>query len=157
MLNTKLWDLIQEPLSWLCPSLCPLHPTPCPFSFPTSLFRYPVHPWLLDSYISPPLVPASSTLATSPPTEKKKKKISLWKLCVQQHTPLSTLLCLQMFIVMSHWSGTRPLASAMLSVLEPQWDSSWIFYCCPVSWRSCSFATVEQTCPFICSGSLLMR
>ena len=138
-------------------------------------FSLPSPPHSLSFFISnlPFQVPSSSMAAgqlhlPSPCTcffhpsnfssnREKKKKISLWKLCVQQHTPLSTLLCLQMFIVMSHWSGTRPLASAMLSVLEPQWDSSWIFYCCPVSWRSCSFATVEQTCPFICSGSLLMR
>lgn len=28
-----------------------------------------------------------------------------------------------MFIAMNHWSGSRPLASAALSILEPFWDS----------------------------------
>lgn len=62
---------------------------------------------------------------------------------VPQHTLLSTCLCLQMFIAMSPWSGARPQASATLSVLEPHWDSSWISFCCLVSWRSCSFEPVE--------------
>jgi hypothetical protein len=47
--------------------------------------------------------------------------------CVIQHTLLSTHLYLQMFIAMSHLSGSRPLASAMLSILDPHWKSSWIF------------------------------
>jgi hypothetical protein len=62
--------------------------------------------------------------------------------CVPQFTLLSTLLCLQMFIAMTHLSGVRPLASASLSILDPRWDSSRIHCCCPVSWRSCSFEPV---------------
>lgn len=38
---------------------------------------------------------------------------------VPQYTVLFILLCLQIIIAMTHWSGTRPLASATLSVLEP--------------------------------------
>lgn len=30
-----------------------------------------------------------------------------------------TLLCLQMFIAVSHWFGLRPLAFAILSILDP--------------------------------------
>lgn len=44
-----------------------------------------------------------------------------------------------MFIVMNVWSGSRPLASAPPSILDPHWDSAWIFYYSIVSWRSCSF------------------
>ena len=40
--------------------------------------------------------------------------------CVPQHTFLSTHLYLQMFIAMSHWSGSRPLATATHSILDPQ-------------------------------------
>jgi hypothetical protein len=29
-----------------------------------------------------------------------------------------------MFTAVSHWSGSRPLASATLSILDPHWDSS---------------------------------
>jgi hypothetical protein len=31
---------------------------------------------------------------------------------------------------------------AALSILEPCWEFSWIFFCCPVSWRSFSFRSV---------------
>ena len=64
----------------------------------------------------------------------------VWQ-CATQSTLLSILLCLQMFIAMSHWSGLRPLASATLSILDPHQNSSWISCCCPVSWRSCSFGS----------------
>ena len=56
---------------------------------------------------------------------------------------MSTPLYLQVFIATTLCSGLRSLASATLSVLDPQWDSSQIFCCCPLSWRSCSFAFVE--------------
>ena len=45
-------------------------------------------------------------------------------LCVPQYIPLSTHLHLQMFIAMSHWSGSRPLASATLSIVDPHLYSS---------------------------------
>jgi hypothetical protein len=32
--------------------------------------------------------------------------------------------------------GSKPLASTTLSILDPHWDSTSIFYYCPVSWRS---------------------
>lgn len=56
--------------------------------------------------------------------------------------PFSTL-CLQLFITMSHQSGSRTLAAATLSILEPHWDSSWMLCCWPMSWRSCPFLSVE--------------
>jgi hypothetical protein len=65
---------------------------------------------------------------------------------------LSKHLCLQMFIATSHWSNSRSLAPATLSILAPHWDSSWISRCCPVSWRSCSFGS-SKTAPFKCSTS----
>lgn len=40
-----------------------------------------------------------------------------------------------------HSSGSRPLASAMLAILDPRWDPSQISYYFPVSQRSCSFAS----------------
>lgn len=103
--------------------LCEIH-IMCPNPTHLSLLSYP-----------------PSTLATSPPQEKKK--ILQWRLqCVPEYTLWSTLLCLQVFIAVTPWSGTRPLASAALSVLEPHWDSSRIFCCYPVLWESCSFGSV---------------
>lgn len=48
---------------------------------------------------------------------------------------------------MSHWSGMKPLASAMLSILDLHWDSvtPLISYCCPVPCRSYSFGSARQT------------
>ena len=57
--------------------------------------------------------------------QREKKNISLWKLeCVTlqgvlQYTLLSTLLCLQMFIEMTHWSAIRPL---WLLLLHQYWN-----------------------------------
>ena len=56
---------------------------------------------------------------------------------------LSSLPCLPMFIAITCWSGTRSLVSATRLILDPHWDSSWISCCCPVSWRFCSFGSVE--------------
>jgi hypothetical protein len=42
------------------------------------------------------------------------------------------------------WSGKRFLASPTLLILGPHWDSSHICCCCPVSWRSCSFGSVQS-------------
>ena len=39
---------------------------------------------------------------------------------------------MQMFIAMSHWSVSRPLASATPSVLDPHWDSCQISCWCTV-------------------------
>jgi hypothetical protein len=38
-------------------------------------------------------------------------------------------------------SGSRPLAFATLSMLDPHQDSSQLSCCCPVSWRACSFSS----------------
>lgn len=46
--------------------------------------------------------------------QKKQQKIPLWKLlCVSKYTLLFVHLYLQIFIVMSYWSGSKPLASAI--------------------------------------------
>lgn len=62
---------------------------------------------------------------------KQTKIILPWKLqcvmvtqCVTQSTFLSKYLSLQMFVAVSHWTGSRLLASATLSILGPEWDSS---------------------------------
>lgn len=55
---------------------------------------------------------------------------------------LPTLVFLQMLIVMSYWSNSKPMASATLSVLQLHWDSSQIFCFCPVSYISCSLESV---------------
>ena len=39
--------------------------------------------------------------------------------CVPQYARLSTLLYVQMFIVMHYWSGSKPLASATPPILDP--------------------------------------
>jgi hypothetical protein len=80
-----------------------------------------------------------------PPTEKGEKKSHygswgvLWY--VTQYTLLPKELFMQMFVAMRHWSSLRSLASAILSILDPYWDSSQISCCCPVSWRSCSLGS----------------
>lgn len=50
---------------------------------------------------------------------------------------------------MSHWSGSRPLASALPSILDSHWDSSQIPCDCPESWRSCGYDSVglAPSCP----------
>lgn len=52
--------------------------------------------------------------------------------CVPQYALLSTCL----------WSGSRPMASATLSILDPSKNSSQMSCCYPVLWRSC------RTSPF---------
>jgi hypothetical protein len=59
--------------------------------------------------------------------------------CAPHYTLLSTLLCLQMSIAMTPWSGTRPLASATLSILEPHWDSSQRSCCLPCAMKILEF------------------
>lgn len=43
-----------------------------------------------------------------------------------------------------NWSGLRLLAYDTASILGPNQDSSQIFYCCSVSWRSCSFGSTGR-------------
>lgn len=55
---------------------------------------------------------------------KKKKKTSCHRSlsvsqCVPWYTLLSTQLYVQIFITISHWSGSMPLASAPPSMLDP--------------------------------------
>jgi hypothetical protein len=46
-----------------------------------------------------------------------------------------------MFIAMRHWSDSRLLASATVSILYPHQSSSEMSCCCPLSWRSHGFET----------------
>ena len=48
---------------------------------------------------------------------------------ITQYTLSSKQIHLQMFIAMSHWFGLRSLASATLSKLDPQRDSTQISCC----------------------------
>jgi hypothetical protein len=78
---------------------------------------------------------------------QKKKQTSPWKLwCVMvrhkiYHFVQTTYL--SMFTAVSHGSGSRPLASATLSVLAPHWDCSRLSCCSIGSWRPCSFGSVR--------------
>ena len=57
-----------------------------------------------------------------------------------------TQFFLQMLMAVSHWSGSRPLASiTLLLILVTHWGSSQISCCCPVSWRSCSVGSGGRT------------
>jgi hypothetical protein len=68
---------------------------------------------------------------------------------VPWHIPLSTHLHLQMFIAMSHWPGSRSLASVTPSILDLPWASSWLSCCFPVPWRSCSFGSAGLALPHV--------
>ena len=89
---------------------------------------------VLQSHLSP--CPSISTLyscnlplKTNKQTKQQQNHVA-WKL---QYAPQCTLLpknlYLQMFVALSHWSSSKPLASATLSVLDSQWDFSWISCC----------------------------
>lgn len=55
-------------------------------------------------------------------TQTNKNKIFPWRLwCITQYIPLPQQLNLQMFIAVSVWSGSRPLASITPSTLNPHW------------------------------------
>jgi hypothetical protein len=88
----------------------------------------------LNHFLVPPYL--SCILMTFLLKKTKPKKSS-------HHGSCSMSQCVteykEMFVGMSYWSGSRPLASATLSVLDPHWESSQISCCCLVSWRSCSF------------------
>lgn len=100
-------------------------------------------PYHTPQFHSVPSLCPPFTIATSPNRKKIKSHCgSIYVsecVCVSQDKILSTLLCLEMFIVMNCWSGPSPLASAILSNLDPHWDISQIFCHYVVSWRSCFF------------------
>ena len=53
---------------------------------------------------------------------------------VLHRIPLCPHFYVQTFTSVSrHWSGLRLLASAILLILDPQWDSSQLSSCCSVS------------------------
>lgn len=59
--------------------------------------------------------------------------------CHVPHYTLCPQICTCKFISMSHWSGLRPLASAMLVISDLRLDSFRLTCCCSVSCRSCHF------------------
>lgn len=69
--------------------------------------------------------------------------------CITQYILLSTYLYLHMFTAKNHWSGSRPLASATLSILDPHQHSSWMSCCCLVSSRSWSFGSAPSCTPTV--------
>jgi hypothetical protein len=89
-------------------------------------------------------------------TQNTTTKPSLWSCSLSQcvtHS-VSLTVChsqcvtyhptfLPVLTAVSHWSGSRTLASVPQSRLDPHRDSSQIACCCPVSWRSCSFGSAE--------------
>lgn len=81
---------------------------------------------------------------------KMEKTISLWRLHVSHSSPFHphSFTC-KRSLQLSHWSGSRPQASATPSILDPPQIS----HCCPVSWRllSCGSAgrvlSYTRECP----------
>lgn len=51
------------------------------------------------------------------------------------------LLCLYIFTskcsLKNYWSGSRPLVSVRVLILDPHWNSTLLSCCCRVRWRSC--------------------
>lgn len=93
-------------------------------------------------HLSPhPSIP-TLCLATHPLTEGKKSwcgscGVSVWiTVC-----PFAQTALLANVHSKSHWCGSRPLASATPSMLDPPHGFSQVSSCCPVSWRSCSFGS----------------
>lgn len=107
----------------------------------------------LCSSLSPPITathPCNLPLKqnkTKNKTEQKKKKHKQNETKHKNHLIMEAVVChnvshthvhLQMFIAMSHWSGSRSLASVTPSISVPHWDSSLLSCGCPMSWRSSS-------------------
>lgn len=87
-----------------------------------------------------------SILPTSPSKENERERerenlVVEVSVCLSVY-PLSKHLCLQMFISVSCWSGSRLWVLPHLSILDPYLASSWLSCCCPMSWRSFSFGSV---------------
>lgn len=89
--------------------------------------------WISDRALQSHSPPAPSylpsALAMPPKQQPQPNDISPLK-CRESHFYLQT------FTVRSHWSGSKPLASATLLV-------NLISCCCPEPWRSCSFGSVR--------------
>ena len=97
--------------------LCDFHIT-----YP-SLAHLPV-PSYLSFVLEPPLPNKDKLITNKQQTIKNHSMEAVVchrvSQCVPQSIPLSTHLYLQMFIAMSHWSGSRSLASVTPSILDPQ-------------------------------------
>ena len=114
--------------------------------------------WFFVSNLIPLISPSLCIcpLPLKPPLQKKIK--SKYKTsqhgscseshCVPQYTLLSTYLHSQIFVAMSHWSGSRPLVSATPSILDPHWDSTWIPCVMEIPQLF-----IYSTGPFTCSSS----
>lgn len=108
---------------------------------------------ILHTYSSPHSF-VSTLCPCNTPQIKQIFKQSLFVEAVVCHSEprtisFSSLIFTANVIAMNHCSDSRLLAWATLSVQNPQWDSSWICCCCPVSWRPCSFGStglVPSTC-----------
>ena len=86
--------------------------------------------------IVPPLHPCSNT-------QQRKNIVEVVVCqCVPQYTLLSTLLCLQIFIVMAYWHAPGFWYSIWGSITGTYRLSSGIIYCCRVSWRSWCFVSI---------------
>lgn len=149
--STVFWTLKA------CPNNDTAPPTRPHFFFSSSLKN-----WFFvnfTSHTSIPLISALNPCSLSHEKETKNKNrerglgeetktenqshqscsVSWW------HTgyPFVQAAVLALLIAMTHYSGSRPMASATPSTLVSYWDCS---YCCPVSWRSFSFGSSGPAC-----------
>jgi hypothetical protein len=96
-----------------------------------------------QSHLSlPPLIPAFYPCNLPPNKEKYLMETVICHSVSYSIYPLvyTFFFCSQMFVSMICWCGTRSLACATLSIMEPYWDSSQISCYCSVvglcsSWR----------------------
>jgi len=106
-----------------------------------------IHPLPLQ----PPCQNKTNEASKQTATKLSIENITLLKL--QYVTVWTTVYpSVQIFIVMSHWSGLRSLASVTLSISDPHWGASWLS-CCLMSWRS--KALEQQDWPIHKSQSLV--
>lgn len=56
----------------------------------------------------------------------------------------SNQLYLQMFNAMSHWFGSKPMASATPSILGLRGDSCWISYCAALCQGDCAAFVLQE-------------
>jgi hypothetical protein len=131
-------------------------------------FRSLTFYWFFVNFMSCTPIPfISSFLCTSPynhPSKRKEGRIktnilvvraAVWGLqcvmvCHTLYNFLSKHLYLQIFIAMCHWSGLRPLASAILSILDPHGDPLNLLLSCVMEILQ---LWICRTGPFMCSSS----
>jgi hypothetical protein len=88
---------------------------------------------------------APQSHSSPPPKKRKKKKKNLTMEAIVCHSVSHSIYPFsQMSLIVNvhcNESGSRPLASATPSILDPCRDSPQMSSCCPESWRSCSFGS----------------